>query len=54
MEDGYEAILDPATYRILNDGPNRWVVVHYDFEECPVFETKQQAYDHIAYLTLTD
>ena len=48
-----EAILDPATYRILEDGPNRFVVVHDEWEECPVFETEQQAQAHIAWLTDT-
>ena len=49
-----EAILDRNAYQILNDGPSREVVVHDDFEECPVFKTVAEAEAHIAWLIGTD
>ncbi len=45
-----ESILDRSQYRILNDGPNREVVIHDDFDDCPVFETVAEAEAHIAWL----
>ena len=45
-----ESILDRKAYRILNDGPGREVVVHDDFDDCPVFETVAEAEAHIAWL----
>ena len=45
-----EPILDRKQYRILNDGPGREVVVHDDFDDCPVFETVAKAEAHIAWL----
>ena len=47
----YESILDQKAYRILADGEDRFVVVHDSYEDCPVFETEQQAKEYIKWLT---
>ncbi len=33
----------PPGFRIINDGPGREVLVHDEWEECPVFPTVAEA-----------
>jgi len=37
----------PEIYRVLNDGPQRWVAVRGGDDECPVFSTIQDVFDHL-------
>lgn len=40
----------PAIYRLLSDGPRRWVAVCDDYDEADVFATIQKAYDYFDWL----
>ena len=44
----------PAGYRILNDGPNREVLVHDEWEEGRVFDTAEEAAAYAKWLEGAD